>query len=164
MAQDNRISSSIDSKTIDDISTAVASIKTALANVLVFNLTPQQRMEVSKMGDKTMAFVDNALNYATQNPLLVPSFVDVPEARKDYELSRALTIIEQEIGTLLRSIEDVNMVAGSEAYDAALVFYTAIKGSVKSNAPGSQAIYNDLSHRFPKGGYKKPAKPAEQAG
>jgi hypothetical protein len=86
----------------------------------------------------------------------------VAEARKDYALSRALTSIEQEVSTLLRSIEDANMIAGSEAYDAALVFYNAVKGASKGNIPGSQAIYDDLSQRFPRGGVKKAAKPAQQ--
>jgi hypothetical protein len=40
------------------------------------------------------------------------------------------------------------MVAGSEAYDAALIFYNSMKGASRVNVPGSQAVYNDLQQRF----------------
>jgi hypothetical protein len=87
MAQDNRILTSIDSKAISDISTAIATIKTTLNSVLLFNLTPLERQELNKMGDKSMAFVDNALTYAEQNPSLVPSFVvwQKPEKTMHYQ-------------------------------------------------------------------------------
>jgi hypothetical protein len=107
-----------------------------------------------------LAFVDNALTYAEQNPTLVPNFVDVAEARKDYILARDLNSIYQQMVTVLRSIEDTMMIAGSEAYDASLIFYSAVKGATKSNAPGAQAIYTDLKQRFPKGGVKKAVEPA----
>jgi len=40
------------------------------------------------------------------------------------------------------------MVAGSEAYNAALVFYNSAKGASRVNVPGSEAVYNDLQQRF----------------
>jgi hypothetical protein len=40
------------------------------------------------------------------------------------------------------------MVAGSEAYNAALVFYNSVKGASRVNVPGSEAVYNNLQQRF----------------
>lgn len=51
--------------------------------------------------------------------------------------------------TSLRAVEDVTMVAGSEAYAGALMFYHSVKGAARSNEPGAQAIYDDLKKRYP---------------
>ena len=40
------------------------------------------------------------------------------------------------------------MMAGSEAYNAALVFYNSAKGASRVNVPGSEAVYSDLQQRF----------------
>jgi len=78
----------------------------------------------------------------------VPSYLDVPEAKKDFALAHDLYGILQQINTLQRAVEDTMMVAGSEAYDAALIFYNSVKGASRVNVPGSEAIYNDLHQRF----------------
>jgi hypothetical protein len=41
------------------------------------------------------------------------------------------------------------MLAGSEAYIAALAYYNSVKQAAKMNVPGARAIYDDLSKRFP---------------
>jgi hypothetical protein len=101
------------------------------------------------MGDKTLAFVDKSLEYAVSNPNLVPNFLDVEEGQKDYTLSRALYGIFQQVNALNHALEDTIMISGSEAFEAARIFYRAVQGAAKSNAPGSSAIYNDLKARFP---------------
>ena len=54
------------------------------------------------------------------------------------------------------------MMAGAEAYDAALIFHASVKGASRTNTPGSEAIYEDLVQRFPRGsrksGQSQPAK------
>jgi hypothetical protein len=100
------------------------------------------------MGDKTIAFVQKSLEYAETNPALVPGYLDVPEARKDFALAQDLNTVLKQVSTLQRAIEDTAMVAGSEAYNAALVFYSSVKGASRVNVPGSEAVYNDLQQRF----------------
>lgn len=102
------------------------------------------------MGDKSIAFVSKALELAAQNPILVPAYLDLSEAEKDFELTQNLMSIEQELLTLLRFVEDVMMVAGSEAYEGALIFYNSVKGASRSDVPGAQAVYDELSSRFPR--------------
>ncbi|MDR1339333.1 MAG: hypothetical protein LBK58_04700 [Prevotellaceae bacterium] len=41
------------------------------------------------------------------------------------------------------------MVAGSEAYQAALVFYNAVKAAAAQDIPGAKEVYSDLKARFP---------------
>jgi hypothetical protein len=150
MTQDNQISAVISTADQQAIIQDIAAIKEKLSNVLLFNLTPKQRQEMLKMGDKTLAFVEKALAYAAQNPDLVPGYLDLGEANKDYNLANSLYDIYQQIITLSRAIEDTMMVAGAEAYDASLIFYNNVKGAERSNIPGSHAIYEDLKQQFPR--------------
>ena len=148
MSQENKISTSIPAETLADILAKVNALNASLANYLLFNLTPSDRLEISKMGDKTIAFVQKSLEYAQMNPTLVPVYLDVPEAKKDLALVQDLNTVLKQISTLQRAIEDTAMVAGSEAYNAALVFYNSVKGASRINVPGSEAVYNDLQQRF----------------
>ncbi|WP_443939714.1 hypothetical protein [Pedobacter sp. MW01-1-1] len=80
---------------------------------------------------------------------MVPKYVDLVEARKDYKLSSDVYTIYQQLSTLYRGIEGTGMVAGAEAYEASLVIYHSLKGASRSNIPGTQAMYDDLKQRFP---------------
>jgi len=148
MSQENLISTELPAAVADDIIEKLNAINTALAGILLFNLTGQDRLEMYKLGDKSAAFVDKALEYAGNNPALVPSYLDLGEANKDLKLSKDLNNILKQVSTLQRAIEDTAMVAGSEAYDAALVFYASVKGASRVNVPGSQAVFEDLQKRY----------------
>ena len=43
------------------------------------------------------------------------------------------------------------MTAGSEAYQAALVFYKSVKMATAQDIPGAKAVYEELKTRFPGG-------------
>ena len=148
MSQENQISTVIPAETLADIQAKLNALNASLSNYLLFNLTPSDRLELNKMGDKTIAFVQKSLEYAESNPTLVPAYLDITEAKKDFALTQEMNNILKQISTLQRAIEDTTMVAGSEAYNAALVFYNSVKGASRVNVPGSEAVYNDLQQRF----------------
>ncbi|HRZ96429.1 MAG TPA: hypothetical protein P5084_02655 [Paludibacter sp.] len=148
MSQENQVSITIPAEALADVFTKMNALSAVLVNYLLFNLTPSDRLEINKMGDKTLAFVQKALEYAENNPSLVPVYLDITEAKKDFALSRDLNNILKQVSTLQRAIEDTMMVSGSEAYNAALVFYNSVKGASRVNVPGSEAVYNDLHQRF----------------
>ncbi len=162
MAKTNQVSIEITEAMVADVAEKLNAIRTALAPVLVVNLTPDERMNMLKMGDKTLAFVRRALNFATQNPSLVPSYLNLEEAWKDYKLTEAISSLLKEFATLRRGLEDTAMVAGSEAYDAALVFYASVRGASRSNVPGAQAIHDELKRQFPRRSRKDEPLPPEE--
>lgn len=149
MSSRNRISAVITPEQVQASTDTLAALRANLSNVLIVNLTPEERRAMLKLGAKTMAFVEKALEYATHNPNLVPAFMDLAEAKKDYALTAELYNIYQQLYTLITAIEDTGMVAGGEAYEAALIFYHSVKGASRSDVAGAQAVYNDLSQRFP---------------
>jgi len=157
MSKKNQISAAITTAQSTAVLESISSINESLKHVLTINLTGDDRLGMLKMGDKTLAFVQKALEYASQHESLRPSFLDLPEAKKDYELAAGLQVIKQGLGALLRAVEDSQMIAGSEAYDAALIFYNSVKGAARSNIAGAQAIENDLKQRFPRRKREKPS-------
>jgi hypothetical protein len=150
MSQENRITVILKPADKTAVLKHLADIRQLLYAALLFNLDPTERQNLVKMGDKSLAFVGKALDYATKNPALVPPYLDLPEANKDYTLCADLKELSHELGTLSQAIDDTIMMAGSEAYDAALIFHNSVKGATRTNAPGTQAIYEDLAERFPR--------------
>lgn len=148
--QNNKISVSISAADKKSVLDKITALQTQLKPVLLFNLSPSDRMSLVKMGDKTLTFVDKALTYAAQNPATSPSYLDLAEANKDFALANDLAEIHKKLSTLLVAIEDNLMLAGSEAYESALVYYNAVKGARRSNVPGVENIHADLANHFPR--------------
>lgn len=152
--QPNRISLDLDKKEQDIINNHIKGLQETLKSHLK-SLTPEDRKELPKMGDKTFVFVQKALEQSEKNPELVPSYLNMGEFKKDIEAFALLRELLQPLQVLTRLLEDSMMLSGSEAYQAALIFYGAVKGAAKSNIPGAETIYKDLVSRFPGGGRKK---------
>jgi hypothetical protein len=144
---ENRVSITISTETIANITKAITSIGQNLSALI--NLSAEDRQALPKMGDKSMAFVNKTLEYARQNPKVVPSFLDLAEFEKDVAAVTDLKKILIPLQQLVEKLDDTTLQAGSEAYTAALVFYTAIKGAARAGEPGMKTVYDDLQARFP---------------
>jgi hypothetical protein len=144
---ENKVSASLTSEAAAEIKGATGVIENNLPPLI--SLTAEQRQATPKMGDKTLAFVYKALEYAKQNPELVPAFLDLTEVEKDVELVKALNNVLKPLAQLVEKLDDTTLQAGSEAYTAALVFYNSVKGAAKAGVPGTKSVYDDLQARFP---------------
>ncbi|WP_153797002.1 hypothetical protein [Foetidibacter luteolus] len=164
MSQQNRISASLTQQEKDLAIAAFENAKSQLAAILVHSLTPAERKTMIKMGDKTVAFVQKALDYAKSNPEVVPAYLDIAEAERDLKLAKDLKTIHNISKKIGVSIEDAMMICGSEAYNVALLVYKGVQGAARGNVPGSQAILNDLKTRFPQRGGRKPPPPDKSEG
>jgi hypothetical protein len=72
----------------------------------------------------------------------------------DFEDAHGLWKLYSSVLQLEEGIGDTEMSAGSEAYQAALVFYKSVKMAAAQDIPGAKAIYEELKTRFP-GGKRK---------
>lgn len=144
---ENRISVAISAEAIANIMAAIATIEQNLPTLV--NLTADERKSLPKMGDRTLAFVGKALEYTKQNPQVVPNFLETAEFNKDVDAVTALNKVLIPLHQLTEKLDDTSMLAGSEAYMSALVFYNAVKGAAKAGVPGMKTIYDDLQSRFP---------------
>lgn len=148
MTQQNLISLNLQQQDIAEINKAIATLKAKLVPQLKA-MQSEERRELPKMGDKTVAFVSKALEHCTANPELAPQFLDMNEFRTDVNTIETLRSIHSPLEQLTELLSDSMTLAGSDAYAAALMFYGSVKNAKKSNVAKAGTIYDDLSSRFP---------------
>jgi hypothetical protein len=152
--QQNLISAALPNAVVAEVETHLKAIATLLGGVLQ-NLEAKDRRAMAKMGDKTLAFVQKALQYGGQNVAMVPSYISLAEAEADLLLTNQLDSILKLLAPLCQSVQDTEMMAGSDAYMAGLGIYNHVKGAAANNVQGATSIADDLSARFPGRGRKK---------
>jgi hypothetical protein len=145
--KDNQHIQTIPSTILAQAQTKIDEVITLLAPY-VLALTPSERHELPKMGEKTIGFVEKAYDFARQNPNLVPPYLDVDAFGIDFGDAHGLWTLLNTIQQLEQNIDDTEMVAGSEAYQAALVFYKSVKMAATQDVPGAKAVYDELKTRF----------------
>jgi hypothetical protein len=112
-------------------------------------LTPSERQTLPIMGDKTLSFVEKTRDLLQQNPNLRPPYLDMAEFNIDFADAHGLWTITNMALQLDELLSDTVMAASSEAYQSALVFYSAVKEAAEQDVPGARAVYEDLKVRFP---------------
>ena len=147
MSQDNLVSISISAEDDQAITDALQVLQDKLQPYLIA-LTPDDRRKLPKMSNRTIPFVQKSLEYAETNTQFAPVFVDIPEMKKDVEAVNKLTQYFRIIDELHEHLDDTVMLAGSEAYVAALAFYNSVKLASKMKQQGAEPIYDDLKERF----------------
>ena len=128
--------------------TAIAAKLTETQALMPFlvDLTLEERQSLPKMGDKSRAFVTRCFELASQDDSFLPRNLDVAAFGKDLSLANALEPIRARLAKLLELIEDTQILAGSEAYLAALETYHAAKRSGKG--AGLDDLLDRVSQRF----------------
>ncbi len=148
MDGDNRISIEITQEQVTLFLTEVTKLKNMLPAGLV-TLTPEERHSYAKMGDKTIAFVEKALDYGRLYPNLVPAYINLIELEKDIKAVRTLLTYLHSIEEMYARLDDSILLAGSEAYTAALTIYASVKEAAKRNVAGAKIASDELKQRFP---------------
>jgi hypothetical protein len=72
----------------------------------------------------------------------------------NFDDAQGLWTLVNSIRQVEESASDTEMTAGSEAYQAALVFYKSVKKATAQDIPGAKTVYEELKTRFP-GGKRK---------
>jgi hypothetical protein len=159
--KDNQHIQVIPSTVLAQAQTKIDEVKALLAPYTLA-LTPTERHGLLKMGEKTIAFVEKAFDFAKQNPNLVPPYLEVDTFGVDFSDAHGLWSLLNSVRQLEESIDDTEMVAGSEAYQAALVFYHSAKAAAAQDIPGAKAVYEELKTRFlQRGGRHEAINPSE---
>lgn len=127
----------------------------ALLAPYLISLTQEERESIPKMGDKSLAFVTKAAEYAQSLPKLMPQYLDVPAFVVDAGVSSDLLELFLDLNAFTLDVDSTRMEAGSESYTAALVAYSALKTAAALNQPGAQAAVTVLEPRFAGQGKRK---------
>jgi hypothetical protein len=144
---ENRHVLPIPADVLAEVRTHITAAATAL-QPYVLPLTPAERQTIPKMGDKTLSFVEKSYEFAEANPPLRPSFIDMSTFEVDMHDATGLRVVENAARQLFEAINDTEMLAGSEAFQAALGFYNNVKLLAAQDVSGAKAVYEELKQRF----------------
>jgi hypothetical protein len=161
----NRISFDMSEEDSKEVMAALQVLRDKLVPHLV-DLGPEERRQLPKMGERTVTFVEKALDYARKHPELMPGFIDLTEWERDWAGVQRLLAVQRPLAPVLDMLDDSVLLCGSEAYLQALAHYQALKSAAKLNVPGAATMADDLALRFPgttRGPRAGAAKPAAGA-
>lgn len=145
MPQANRVSAVLTTQDVADINTALDSISAKLP--FLIDLSPEELKALPRLGDKSVAFVNKALELVMQNSDFLPRSFNVDEFKKDVDLFNQLYSFLQKIRMFVEKLEDTYAQTGSEAYSSALVIYASAKRA-RGDLSGLDSILDDLGRRF----------------
>lgn len=138
-------------------------IKDALALIrakmpFLIALSPDERRDLFKMGNKSLAFVQDALVVAQNNPDILPASFATPEMAVDVALASQLSEVDILLQQLASEVDDTLLATGSEAMGEGLEVYSYVKVAAKTQ-PGLRPVETQLSERFKRSKSKTPVSP-----
>ncbi|NJM72821.1 MAG: hypothetical protein HC862_23255 [Scytonema sp. RU_4_4] len=144
----------------------IQQIKAALQTVqqkmpFLITLSTEERHKLFKMGDKSLAFVNNSITAAVSNPNILPASFNLEEFIRDYQLAATLTELLIALRQLSEQVDDTLLAVGSEAMSSSLTVYDYVKTAAKKT-PGLKSLSEQLGERF-KAIRSKSVKPASDS-
>lgn len=140
----NYVSATLSLQDRDEIMSAIALIRDRLP--FVIDVAPKLKKSMPKMGDKSRAFVQKALDVAIQNPDFLPRSFDILELQRDVELFEKIYPLAMAIAQLQADLDDTLAAVGSDAFTAALQVYRHAKAH--GDGSGLDALVEELGQRF----------------
>ncbi len=142
----NRIDTVMTSAQITDVKNAITAINTAIS--FSVSLTAEERMTLPKISVANKSFTEDAINAIANNASIFPAYLNVGQMQNDLKLYKQLDEMAIMLRQTLERIEDTRILAGSEAYVAALTVYKIVGAAAKAGIEGSETIYEQLRERF----------------
>ena len=139
------IAAALSPQDIQEIKAALQTVQKKLP--FLITLSTEERRKLVKMGDKSLAFVNNSVTAAQSNREILPATFDVEELVQDYQLAAALTELLISIQQLSEQVDDTLMAVGSEAMTSSLTVYDYVKTASKKT-PGLKTVAEQLGERF----------------
>ncbi|MBE9108009.1 hypothetical protein IQ273_01035 [Nodosilinea sp. LEGE 07298] len=147
----NYISATLSLQDRDEIMAAIATIRDRLP--FVIDVAPKVKRSMPKMGDKSRAFVQKALDVAIQNPDFLPRSFDIAELQRDVELFEKIYPLAMALTQLQADLDDTLAAVGSDAFTAALQVYRHAKAH--GDGSGLDTLVEELGQRFDRQPRKK---------
>ena len=142
----NRIDTVISDADLAKVNTALNDIESTLS--FLIGLTVEERVQLPKINVVNKSFTQDAINAVVNNSAMLPAYLDKTAMEKDMDLYLQLDKLAIRIRQLLEKIDDTQMLAGSEAFVAALTAYKLFAAAAAAGVAGSDAVYDTLKERF----------------
>lgn len=122
----------------------------ALLKPYLIALTPEERMSMPKMSDKTQPFVEKTIAYCAMSPQFIPLYLNVEELNSNMKVYKQLMGLFRIVRGLNDGLDDTTMQAGGQSYSLALSYYNSVKMATKIDVLEANTVYDDLKKRFEK--------------
>ncbi len=139
------VSATLTPEALREINEAIGTIKRRLPFLLAVG--PKQRLDVVKLGPKSVHFVNSVRQMADKSPELVPAAFDLVEFARDVEVVNAIGKFAPQLEQLVEAVKDTRTMAGSEAVITALRLYEVFKAA-RRTVPGLDGALAELGARF----------------
>lgn len=148
----NKISAVLSDTDKAAILTSIKDVKTGLS--FLVNMSTKEKGNTRKMGPKSIEYVNLNLQGAQSFSDLIPSSVDTVEFAKDVTLVNQLLPIKVELMSILETVNDSIVAAGSDAMQTSDRVYDYLKSGAENNA-SVKALVAQIAKRFEGQGKKK---------
>lgn len=142
----NRIDTVMTSAQVTDVKNAIAAINSAVS--FSVSLTTDERASLPKISVANKSFTEDAINALSNNASIFPAYLNVTQMQNDLKLYQQLDELATILRQTLERIEDTRILAGSEAYVAALSVYKLVGAAASAGVEGTDTIYEQLRERF----------------
>lgn len=149
MKNTNLFNTDIPSAVLAEVLGLIKQIEDKL-NPYLISLTIEDRRRLPKLGDKRLAFVRKATEYALLHPQFLPAGSSVEDLQVDARGRDMLEQIVRPLDILLSKLDDTQMKVGSEWLIGCLDFADAVKGAAARNVDAAKVIDENLSVYFKK--------------
>ncbi|NOS94061.1 MAG: hypothetical protein HOP30_19260 [Cyclobacteriaceae bacterium] len=141
------ISATMSQAELDAVKAAIIAIDNQMPYLI--SLSKDERRALTKLGPKSVDFVQEAHTAAENFASILPPVFDRVEYGKDTALFKALGEAKLLINSLNEKINSTYMAVGSEAMNASLTVYELVRSASKTT-PGLKSVSEELSKRFKK--------------
>ena len=145
--EDNKFNQTYSSEVVQAALQKIAEIRAQFPGLIT--LTPDERKAYTGVGERTVPFIQKAIDYSSRNIAFVPSFISLNDLEVDFQATQQLMQVSKQLNELQNQIDDTLLVAGSEAYTASLAIYKTIQQAASHSVAGAAEAANDMSSRFP---------------
>ncbi|MCZ8089155.1 hypothetical protein [Flavobacterium sp.] len=142
----NRLDFTLSQSDVTAINDSIDTLNSRLD--FLVGLTVTERISLPAIDVNNKAFTEDAINAATSNETLLPGYISVTAMKNDLDLFNQLEPIKVKLQQIVEKLNDTQMLAGSEAYVAALMVYKLFGSAADAGVPGTDTIYDLLKQRF----------------
>ena len=153
------ISVNVTAQDVADVKQAIATINAKLSWLVT--LTTEEVKGLTKLGPKSLDFVQDAKMAFDSFPSIIPPSFNVNEFRKDTTAFQALTEIKVVLDSLHEKVQNTYYAVGSEAMVQALEVYAYVQTG-KDRTPGLNTLADKMKERFKKTRRSQPEKSPTQ--
>ena len=142
-------SQNIPSHVLEEATSKLNELKELLSPYTTVGLTAKDRKKMRTLGPKTIDFVAAGYEIALNYSKLLPEHISINEFEIDYLGAKQLFMLQVNLESFMQKLNDLVLVAGSEALQAALAVYASVRFAQTQKVPGAKALYEKMKSKYP---------------